>query len=356
MRAHREQRALVERPQLGAVRRAAACCRAAAGARAASAAASSVGVVDRRARAAASAPRRARRSARRPPPGPRRASPASASICAGKRQRERADGVREQDGVGLPVARRARRSTSVWAITWCSPKPVRVDRVAGEQRAERERVAVGLRAPRSAPTSRRAASLRRERRDRVGARRARALDRVAERVARARGQLGHGLRGRERRVADRRPRSARRGVRLVDALGVPVPARHLRARERRRDRHRARAAAERGGDRLGGVDHPPAAERDDAAVAARRAQPSAVAASSGDRPAGHERARAPAASATAGSAAAARSVVSSRSPGPPSDVDRLGRDAAAEADQALAVAPVEAQVAGARSGSYHESA
>ena len=147
------------------------------------------------------------------------------------------------------------------------PEAGAVDRVAREQRAERELVAVGLGAGERAdePAGR---VVRGERRDRVARGRARSLDRVAERVERAGRQLGHRLGRRQRRVVDD-DRAAHARRRLVDALGVPVPARHLRPRQRGRDRHRPRAVAARRGDRLGHVDHAAAAERDDAPVAAR---------------------------------------------------------------------------------------
>ena len=144
----------------------------------------------------------------------------------------------------------------------------RVDHVAGQERAERERFAVGLLAQRAREQPR--AVVGGERRHRVGERRARPLDRVAERVERARGQVGERLRGGEVRVVDHDPRAHGRRA-LVGARGAAVDAGHLGARQRRRDRHRDLRAAAGGRQRLRRVDDAAAAERDDP-LARHRAQ------------------------------------------------------------------------------------
>ena len=136
------------------------------------------------------------------------------------------------------------------------PERRRVERVAAEQRAERQRVAGRLRARAgNAPRISRALSGRDESDDRVAVRLAQRLRRVAERVQRARRQRRTGCDADSRgslTTTDGRTR----GVARVDAARVPVPAGHLRARQRRGNRHRAGPAG--GGQRLRDVDHPPA--------------------------------------------------------------------------------------------------
>ncbi len=157
-----------------------------------------------------------------------------------------------------------------------------VDHVAGEQRAERERLAVRLlRRPAGGDQPR--GLVGGERGDRVRAHGARAFDGVAEGVGRARGELLHGLGRGERRVEDHHRGAHARG-RLVDAGRVPVAGGHLRPRQRRRDGHRPHLAARRDvagrdararrrGERLGDVDHATAAQRDQPVAADRRQQP-----------------------------------------------------------------------------------
>ena len=113
------------------------------------------------------------------------------------------------------VADARRRARASGRARGAGRAPVVVERVAGEQRAERERVAVRLVA-RPAGAQQPRGLVGGERRDRVRVDHARRLDRVAERVERARGELRDGLGGGERRVEDDdRGAHARRG--LVDA-------------------------------------------------------------------------------------------------------------------------------------------
>ena len=192
----------------------------------------------------------------------------SASIAVREAPRERADRVREHRRVRRAVADARRARTSVWASTWCSAEAGRVDHVAGEQRAERERVAVGLVAR---PARARAAARPRARRaSRPGWRCTvhGALDRVAERVERARGELAHAAATRRARGRRRRPRAARAAW-----------TRRRRARAGGRGSSRrptawsgppSRAPPSAARERLRHVDHAPAAERDQAVAAARR--------------------------------------------------------------------------------------
>jgi hypothetical protein len=98
----------------------------------------------------------------------------------------------------------------------------------------------------------------RQRRDRVRGDHARRLDRMPERVEGARRELGARLGRRERGIDDHDGRPHTRGG-LVDAARVPVPAGHLRARQRGGNRHGAGPSG--GGQRLHDVDHPPATKR-----------------------------------------------------------------------------------------------
>ena len=136
--------------------------------------------------------------------------------------------------------------------------------------------------------------VRGERRDRVRAHRARPLDGVAERVERARGELRHGLGGGERRVEDhdrgaharggrRRRRAACRCPRVISAPDSVVGT----SPSRRDVATPARAAAER----LGDVDHAPAAQRDEPVAADRRQQPGGERRRPGPRPTIVHRAR-----------------------------------------------------------------
>src|SRR5215218_9076495 len=183
---------------------------------------------------------------------------------------ERPQRAREHDRVRRPVAHPGEpherlREHVVQAVEG------RVDRVAGQQRGERERVAVGAAAARPGAGDQTRGLERGERRNGVRARRARALGGVAERVQGARGQLGLGLGGRQQRVVDHHggtdvDRARRRARRLA------VHARHLGAGERGGDRHRARRAARGAGERLRDVDHAAAAERDDPVLGDRAEQ------------------------------------------------------------------------------------
>src|SRR5215216_3032588 len=138
---------------------------------------------------------------------------------------ERPQRAREHDRVRRPVAHPGEpherlREHVVQAVEG------RVDRVAGQQRGERERVAVGAAAARPGAGDQTRGLERGERRNGVRARRARALGGVAERVQGARGQLGLGLGGRQQRVVDHHggtdvDRARRRARRLA------VHARHL---------------------------------------------------------------------------------------------------------------------------------
>jgi hypothetical protein len=177
--------------------------------------------------------------------------------------------VRQHDRVGLavPDPGRAHQRLREHVV---EPVAGRVDRVAGEQRAEREALAVGLARPGEGGGDAPRRLERDQRGHRVRAPCARALGRVAERVERARGQRGHGLRRGELRVVDDHGRTDPRRV-LRRAPGAPVPVRHLGARERGRHRHRLLAAPGRD-ERLGHVDHPAAAERHHAVAGDRPEQ------------------------------------------------------------------------------------
>ena len=232
----------------------------------------------------------------------------------------------------------------------------RVERVAAEQRAEAERVAVGLAARGNAPGDQpRGLAARRGRRPGCRAARTAPRPRARARSARSRPAPSTGCdadsagsltttEGRTRGVAGSTPR------------GVPVPAGHLRARQRRRDRHRARTPPG-GGQRLGHVDHPPAAERHEP-VAAR------------PRRAGRRRASSTSPCPTWCTCAAAIATCGARLRRPLGGQQREARPAeqvhglvdrpAAEADQAVTVAPGEASVNrscdSSAPSSYHENA
>ena len=104
--------------------------------------------------------------------------------------RERADRVREHGRVGRAVAGAGGADERLGEHV-VQAEAGGVDHVAGEQGAEGERLAVGLvAAPAGGDQPR--GLVGGERRDRVGHDRARALDGVAERVERARGELGAG--------------------------------------------------------------------------------------------------------------------------------------------------------------------
>ena len=191
--------------------------------------------------------------------------PAAASRAASARARAaQGDGrVRQHRRVRVAVphageARERLREHVVQAVAG------RVDDVAGQQRAERERVAVRRRGPGGAPPHARRAWARGR------PRRQRALDRVAERVGRRGGALGLGLRGAERGVVDDDPGRTRgvagstprawrwprvisaRAKRRRDRGGLARRGRRRAPwRRRRRARRRARRAGRRRPRRAG---------------------------------------------------------------------------------------------------------
>ena len=145
-----------------------------------------------------------------------------------------------------------------------------VDRVARQQRGERQRIAVGLgvriRVHARVGGADQAGGLGAgERRDRARAPRRRPLGGVAQCVGGARGQPGGRLGRAQGRVVDddRGPHAGQRGI---GAGGTAVAPGHLRGAQRRRDRRDAWTLATgrtRRGERLGRVDDAAAAERDD---------------------------------------------------------------------------------------------
>jgi Glycosyl transferase family 2 len=140
----------------------------------------------------------------------------------------------------------------------------RVDRVAAEDRPEREhrRVALipfGVQRLGDQPRAAEGRHLG----DRVGERRVQRVGAVSEGVHRRRAQPLLGQGDHQRRVGEDHVRPHEAVARLV-ALGEAVDARHLCARERRRQRRHPAAA--HGDDRLGDVDHPPAADRDEIGI------------------------------------------------------------------------------------------
>ena len=120
--------------------------------------------------------------------GPRRASP-ERRRSGREAPGQRAERVRQHHRVGRAVADAGLAHERLREHV-VQAEAGRVDRVAGQQRAERERVAVGL-APRpAARASSRAASCAASVATGFARTRARRLGRVAERVERARRQLG----------------------------------------------------------------------------------------------------------------------------------------------------------------------
>ena len=226
----------------------------------------------------------------------------------------------------------------------------RVDRVAGQQRGERERVAVGAAGARPGADDQPRRLERRQRRDRVGARRARALGGVAERVERAGGQLGLGLGGRQRRVVDhdrrahvRVPSGAPAAWRCTRVISAPESVVGIAIARAAPPEAAASAFA------TSTTRPPPSATIRSSAIA-----PSSSPASSSTRP-GATSMTVSAASTTSGAAPRARSRGQQRVARPAEHADRLGRRPAAEADRPLAVLPGEAALVHARHG-YHAAA
>ncbi len=315
---------------------------AAASAHASSAAASTPSSAQpRRPGAARTGPRRARRD-RRPSASPSRSHP------RGEAPGERAERVRQHDRVGRAVADAGEPHERLGEHV-VQAVDGRVDRVAGQQRRRAPARRGPARRSRAEGAGDQPRRLERgQRRDRVGARRARPLGGVPERVQRARGQLGLRLGGRQRGVVDddragarwRRPRARRRRCRCTRVISAPesvvgIAIARAAPREARRER-------------LRDVDHAAAAERDDAVVRDR----ARAARRPARRPArARPRAPPPAASTTSGRArrGPARSSAA-RSPGPPSTPTASAAAPAAEADRPLAVLPGESLAARPRPG------
>ena len=137
----------------------------------------------------------------------------------------------------------------------------RVDRVAAEDRAERQGRAVAVvGALVQGLADQLRAAQRGHPRHRVGERRVERVGAVRERVHRAPAQLRFGLAGHRLGIRDHQLRANQALGPLLGAGRESMDAGHLGPREGGRDR-RHRLALHRG-DRLRGVDHPPAAEGD----------------------------------------------------------------------------------------------